>query len=211
MFKCLESRTSFPIYFHLFMFQRTINLVPTSSCHVSKESETYSLCSSHICGQKKIFVAHSEIKLCYIQSTFMSIAYLRIANWFSSVRYWQSTDLVIYCFTNKTLKQICSIKGGGWYPKTRKPAGSLVVVIFKGVCHSVSSLKSVKAIYCPLPSPIYFWQSENYFMKLLNADFQLPLRWLSWILKFVTLGFLVTPPKVIFFTVRWSRNWSCLR
>ena len=120
MFKCLESWISFPIYFHLFMFQRTINLVPTSSCHVSKESETYSLCSSHICSQKIIFVAHSEIKLCYIQSTFMSIAYLRIANWFSSVRYWQSRDLVIYCFTNKTLKQICSIKGGGWYPKTRK-------------------------------------------------------------------------------------------
>ena len=34
---------------------------------------------------KIIFVAFSEIELCYIQSTFMSIAYLRIANWFSSV------------------------------------------------------------------------------------------------------------------------------
>ena len=85
MFKCPESWTSFPIYFHLFMFQRTINLVPTLSCHVSKESEKFFTLSMTYILLKIIFVAFSEIELCYIQSTFMSIAYLRIANWFSSV------------------------------------------------------------------------------------------------------------------------------
>ena len=120
MFKCLESRTSFPIYF-IYSCSRGQSIWSPHHLAMSlKKVKTYSLCSSHICSQKIIFVAHSEIKLCYIQSTFMSTAYLRIANWFSSVRYWQSTDLVIYCFTNKTLKQICSIKGGRWYPKTRK-------------------------------------------------------------------------------------------